>query len=40
MFSTFVGLGCFINCQRPEYSTDFDGEKEWHWDGENWDLED
>ena len=21
MFSTFVGLGRFINCQRPEYST-------------------
>ena len=21
MFSTFVGLGRFINCQRPEYTT-------------------
>ena len=23
-----------------QYSTDFGGEKERHWDGENWDLED
>ena len=31
MFSTFVGLGRFINCQRPNYVIDlFTHDFKWH----------